>query len=142
VTYDQIVQQADDLNAYPERSEMRFIGPAQRDKLGPANNIYKRGFKSSQVPRLKQSLAFHKKLVGALRAAGVPMLAGTDAMGIGMVGGFSLHEELRNFVEAGLTPFEALRTATTNAAAFLNASRELRSREEQTRSSGSCATSE
>jgi tetratricopeptide (TPR) repeat protein len=47
------------------------------------------------------------------------MMAGTDAMGIGTVGGFSLHEELRNLVESGLSPYEALRTATSNPARFL-----------------------
>ncbi len=33
--------------------------------------------------------------------------------------GFSLHTELQYFVEAGLTPMEALQTATRNAAQFL-----------------------
>jgi imidazolonepropionase-like amidohydrolase len=33
--------------------------------------------------------------------------------------GFSLHDELANFVEAGLTPMEALQTATSNPARFL-----------------------
>jgi imidazolonepropionase-like amidohydrolase len=32
-----------------------------------------------------------------------------------------LHDELRNLVAAGLTPYEALRTATINAAEFLGA---------------------
>jgi tetratricopeptide (TPR) repeat protein len=74
---------------------------------------------------MKQNLAFQKKLVRALHAAGVPMLAGTDAMGIGTVGGFSLLEELRNFVECGFTPFEALRAATADAAGFFHAAREF-----------------
>jgi imidazolonepropionase-like amidohydrolase len=33
--------------------------------------------------------------------------------------GFSLHDELANFVEAGFTPMEALQTATSNPAKFL-----------------------
>ena len=33
--------------------------------------------------------------------------------------GFSLHDELANFVEAGFTPMEALQTATSNPARFL-----------------------
>ncbi len=32
-----------------------------------------------------------------------------------------MHEELRNFVDAGLSPYEAIRTGTRNAAEFLNA---------------------
>jgi imidazolonepropionase-like amidohydrolase len=50
----------------------------------------------------------------------VPFMAGTDtAPGVYIVPGFSLHDELANFVEAGLTPMEALQTATSNPARFL-----------------------
>jgi imidazolonepropionase-like amidohydrolase len=56
----------------------------------------------------------------AMHKAGVPFLAGTDtAAGVYVVPGFSLHEELELFVQAGLTPMEALQTATSNPARFL-----------------------
>ena len=41
------------------------------------------------------------------------------APGVYIMPGFSLHDELANFVEAGFTPMEALQTATSNAAKFL-----------------------
>ena len=51
-----------------------------------------------------------------LQKAGVVLLAATD-VGIPMlVPGLSLHEELVLLVGAGLTPLEALRTATVNPA--------------------------
>jgi len=65
---------------------------------------------------------WHRNLTmtGALYHAGVLLLAGTDAApGVFVVPGFSLHQELAEFVEAGLTPMDALRTATSNAAQFL-----------------------
>ena len=47
-------------------------------------------------------------------------MAGTDtAPGVYIMPGFSLHDELANFVEAGFTPMEALQTATSNPAKFL-----------------------
>ena len=55
---------------------------------------------------------FHRRLVKALKAEGVPMVAGTDAMTSGVVGGFSLHEELELLVGAGMTNEEALASAT------------------------------
>jgi imidazolonepropionase-like amidohydrolase len=59
-------------------------------------------------------------MVGALHHAGVPFMAGTDtAPGVYIMPGFSLHDELANFVEAGFTPMEALQTATSNPANFL-----------------------
>jgi hypothetical protein len=51
-----------------------------------------------------------------LKAAGVPMLAGTDVPNPGTVQGASLHEELELLVEAGLTPTEALIAATSTPA--------------------------
>lgn len=47
------------------------------------------------------------ELVGRLYRAGVPLVAGSD-----WTPGFTLHRELELYVEAGLTPPEALRVAT------------------------------
>ncbi|OAA64201.1 Metal-dependent hydrolase, composite domain protein [Niveomyces insectorum RCEF 264] len=61
----------------------------------------------------------------AVRTAGIPVLAGTDAVGVFSTGpnstvaipfGLTLHYELQNLVEVGLTPAEALRAATSTAA--------------------------
>ena len=38
-----------------------------------------------------------------------------------VVAGFALHEELANLVQAGLSPYEALRAATSGAAEFMGA---------------------
>ena len=47
-------------------------------------------------------------------------MAGTDtAAGVHIFPGFSLHDELGLFVKAGMTPLEALQTATWNPAKFL-----------------------
>ncbi|HEX2662853.1 MAG TPA: amidohydrolase family protein [Candidatus Acidoferrum sp.] len=60
------------------------------------------------------------QMVGAMHRAGVPFMAGTDtAPGVYIMPGFSLHDELANFVEAGFTPMESLETATSNPAKFL-----------------------
>ena len=58
-------------------------------------------------------------LVLAMHRAGVKMLAATDAVVWYVVPGFSLHDELELFVKAGLTPMEALQTATLNPAVYL-----------------------
>lgn len=60
------------------------------------------------------------QMVGAMHRAGTPFMAGTDtAPGVYIMPGFSLHDELANFVEAGFTPMESLQTATSNPAKFL-----------------------
>jgi len=60
---------------------------------------------------------FDRWILRGLHAAGVELLLGTDAIGgIGIVPGFSIHDELRILVENGFTPYEALLTGTVNAA--------------------------
>ncbi len=68
----------------------------------------------------QEYFAHNLQMVGAMHSAGVPFMAGTDtAPGVYIVPGFSLHDELANFVEAGFTPMESLQTATSNPARFL-----------------------
>jgi len=59
------------------------------------------------------------QLVGLMHRAGVEFLAGTDAQNPYCFPGFSLHDELALFVEAGLSPLEALQAATLKPARFL-----------------------
>jgi imidazolonepropionase-like amidohydrolase len=56
---------------------------------------------------------------------GVPLLAGTDVTNDWLAFGFSLQDELGLMVSAGLSPLEALRTATINPAIFLHATDSL-----------------
>ena len=69
-------------------------------------------------------------IVGAMRKAGVPILAGTDTGNPFCFPGFSLHEELALLVLAGLTPVEALQSATLSPAKFLGLDQTLGTIEE------------
>ena len=57
-------------------------------------------------------------LVGELQRAGVKILAGTDAPNAYVIAGFGLHDELALLVRAGLTPMQALESATRRPAEF------------------------
>jgi imidazolonepropionase-like amidohydrolase len=65
------------------------------------------------------------KLTGQAHRAGVKIMAGTDANDTMVFPGFSLHDELALLVEAGLSPMDALRAATTVPAEYLRRSRDL-----------------
>lgn len=60
-------------------------------------------------------------LLQRLHESNVILVAGTDSgsTNIGVVEGFSMHEELRILTENGFTPYEALQTATINAATIV-----------------------
>jgi imidazolonepropionase-like amidohydrolase len=60
-----------------------------------------------------------RKLTGEMHRAGVRLLAGSDSLDRYDFVGTSLHRELEMLVSAGLTPLEALQTATLNPAEFL-----------------------
>jgi imidazolonepropionase-like amidohydrolase len=66
------------------------------------------GKRDQAQSRLRRLLAVTR----ALHGAGVAIVAGTDLA----VPGHSLHRELELYVEAGLTPMEAIRAATSGAA--------------------------
>jgi cytosine/adenosine deaminase-related metal-dependent hydrolase len=61
--------------------------------------------------------------IRALHAAGARIVAGVDSPLVPY--GLSLHGELEEYVAAGLSPFEALQTATINTARLLNAEADI-----------------
>ena len=89
-----------------------FIPPALRQPAPPPPP-------ADRLELLVQQFDRAKRMVGELHRLGVPMMAGTDLPGTERLPGFSLVDELALFVESGLTPGEALLTATRNPAMFL-----------------------
>src|SRR5688500_18996208 len=78
-------------------------------------------------PNLKEHLALERKayerqfaLFKRMHKAGVQIVAGTDVLNPYTFPGFSLHDELRLFVKAGMSSAEALCTATINPARMFN----------------------
>jgi hypothetical protein len=121
--YKNIGLQVADLSAVLNRPEMKYIPPRIAEGWGPATNPYMR-FKSLSLERFWAQYGVLEKLTKGFRDAGVKLMAGTDAMNPSVVPGFSLHDEMRDLVAAGLTPFEVLRAATFNPAEFLGAASE------------------
>lgn len=74
-----------------------------------------------QMPHLRSEnyRDVHLEMIGSLHEEGAKILAGTDAPQPILLYGHALHKELQYFVEAGMTPFEAIETATVNPVEFL-----------------------
>jgi hypothetical protein len=69
--------------------------------------------------RMRMLLTRYRKLVGDMNRAGVELLAGTDMNPFNPVlPGWGLHQELVLLRESGLTPMQALQTATRNPARY------------------------
>jgi imidazolonepropionase-like amidohydrolase len=67
--------------------------------------------------------ALRLRITQALHRAGAGLLLGTDSPDAFTVVGVAVHEELKLLVEAGLTPYQALRAGTADASAFLGGDR-------------------
>jgi hypothetical protein len=72
-----------------------------------------------QIEIQRRFLESQTALVGRMEEAGVPLVAGTDCNNPFVFPGFSLHDELANLVQAGLTPMRAIQAATRDAARCL-----------------------
>jgi imidazolonepropionase-like amidohydrolase len=94
---------------------IRHVAPELRDALEHS------GVPASIAPRYAEMLKSELAAIVALRRAGVPIIAGTDQT----VPGYSLYRELELYVEGGMTPLEAIQTATTVPARVMKREREM-----------------
>lgn len=89
-----------------------------------SNDGSARGVPKDQLSRLTSARASQFATVSRAYAAGVPIGMGTDSSGV--LCPFGEHaRELELYVECGMTPVDALRTATTNAARVLGREGEI-----------------
>lgn len=105
----------DELRASPT---LQYVHPLLQSKWLTANR-YNRNASPKLAAYFDRMVEFHVRLVREFKAAGVPIVAGTDTLTSGVVAGFSLHDELEMLVGAGLTPEEALASSTRLAAVWL-----------------------
>jgi hypothetical protein len=112
-----VVDHAQEMSAAPE---LKLLSKQARKDWGVDDDSIAEtpGFLQSTMERHMQW--FQEQIVRQLHLLGVPLLLGTDAFGFaGVPPGVSAHKELELLQESGLSPFEALRTATVNPATFL-----------------------
>lgn len=96
----------------------------RRVRYVPANELrtwepYLARLRSTDVLLRRRYWDARLRVVGAMRRAGVRFMSGTDLGNPYVYPGFSVHDELRLLVKAGLSPLEALQAATLNPAQFL-----------------------
>ncbi len=120
----QIADQARSLDGLKALPTLRYVHPLLESKWLTANN-YNKNTSPERVAYFEKLITFQFQLVRAFKEAGVPIVAGTDAGVSGVVGGFSLHDELALLEKAGLTPEEVLASATRLPATWLEMDSEV-----------------
>jgi imidazolonepropionase-like amidohydrolase len=102
-----------------------YIDRKFRDRWQERIQFQMRHWNRSEFEMARRLFRAEEQMVGLMFRAGVPLLAGTDAMNPYCFPGFSVHDELAMMVESGLTPLAALQAATINPATFLGKTADL-----------------
>jgi imidazolonepropionase-like amidohydrolase len=102
------------LMSYPE---LKYMPPQQVQAWEKAHRARQA---APQFDRRKaeQTAANRRRILKALYDGGVPVIFGTDAPQQFSVPGFSVHRETASMLEAGLTPYQIILTATRNAGEY------------------------
>jgi hypothetical protein len=112
------------------KPELSYIPRSNRERLTSDRNAFRNRekFKPEQAAVFAGLTVFLKKLVKGMQDDGVRILLGTDASFEAQtftIPGVSAQDELRELVEAGLTPYQAILAGTRSAAEALNAGDEF-----------------
>jgi imidazolonepropionase-like amidohydrolase len=118
-----IVSQTRSLDELSASPNLQYVHPLIRGRW-LEDNGYNKQSSPRRIAYFERMDEFHRRLVAAFKAEGVPMVAGTDTLTSGVVAGFSLHDELELLVGAGLTNEEALASATRLPATWLGVDRD------------------
>ena len=99
----------EELSQWPE---LQYVPAAMRESFN------KQKLSTADIPapanERQRYIELRNKMLFALHAAGAKLLIGPDSPQFFLVPGFATHKELQSFVEAGLTPYEAIEAATRN----------------------------
>lgn len=105
----------DELRAFPE---LQYMPRPWVDSWARQVEALRHNQDPAENARARE---LRRRLLAALADAGAGILLGSDAPQMFSVPGFSLHREMQVMAEAGMTPYQILRSGTYNIAAYFDA---------------------
>lgn len=111
-------QTPDVLDARPE---MRYVPPRLRAEYRKSKQALL-DIKALTPELANRYLDVRRQIIRALNDADAGLLLGSDSPQMFNVPGFAAHRELQSMVQAGLTPYQALRMGTSSPAVFVRES--------------------
>lgn len=109
----------EEITAFSERKETQYVDYTVMS-FWRASASFRAAWTPDTYRGAKLQLEQELRQVKAFHDAGARILAGTDAPNPWAFVGFGMVDELELYVEAGLSPFAALQTATTAPAEFMD----------------------
>jgi imidazolonepropionase-like amidohydrolase len=110
---------------HTDDERLKYMPRSIRLSWNPKTDFRLKTLTKEDYAQQKKLFDRNLELVGAMHRAGVPILAGTDVLNPYCFPGFSIHNELEWLVKAGLSPMEALQTATLNPARYMGRLKDL-----------------
>ena len=114
VTTKRILEEFTNPDGLFSSPEARYSAhPIQREIWSFISNMYQKMLPENRARIRDDFEKFQKPFTKVFHDKGGQLMTGTDSLLPRLVPGFALHEELRELVHVGLTPYEALRASTT-----------------------------
>lgn len=125
VTTRRILDEFSDPGGLFARPEAAYAAhPIQKDIWSFIARMYQ-GIPPGHRTRLRDDFEkFQRPFTKVFHDRGGQLMTGTDSLMPRLVPGFTVHQELQEFVQVGMTPFEALRASTTVPFEYLGEARE------------------
>lgn len=101
-----VLESAAGMKAQDLLDDTQLTALLNKSQMVPLNNTFGKQTNPEKLTAAKQ-------LTAAFHGARIPVLAGTDAGNTGTQYGISMHREMAALVDAGLSPIDALRSATS-----------------------------
>jgi hypothetical protein len=107
-----------DVESFLQRTEAVYMPAEYLDEVRTGTEKHQLIYNSIGTMYADWAMDYNLYLFQRLRQAGINLVLGTDAGSgnMGLVSGFAVIDELQYMTELGATPYEALTTATVNAA--------------------------
>jgi imidazolonepropionase-like amidohydrolase len=115
---ERLVEEMSDKDSLKRRREFDYTDPLYRS-LVFEHNPYVAMASPGLIEHIRRTVQFNARLVKTFNDAGVPVMAGTDALTPGVMPGFALPDELEAMQRAGLSPYQVLRSATATPCEWL-----------------------
>ena len=117
----EVRQRFTDSAAFFARDDNKYRTPTARRVI---RDQIRAGPEPALLADLQTHITWGSIAAAELVRAGIPLALGTDTSPRDVVAGFAVHTELDMLVESGMTPYQAIRTATVNASQLMDAARD------------------
>lgn len=101
---------AEELAKWPE---LQYVPASMREAFAKQKSSTA-NLQAAPNSERQRYIELRNKMLMALHQAGAKLLVGPDSPQFFLVPGFATHREIQSFVDAGLTPYEAIEAATRN----------------------------